>query len=216
MEIVIARYNENITWLAGLENIDITVYNKGDNNFWRPSEPRENNYIVKSLPNIGREAHTYLTHIIENWDDLADYTVFCFGLPFDHSANFLSELHNVQNSYNYDMLNETKTLPDFHVFTNSQLGFIHEQINTVYPFPNGKQISIGPKFVELYETLFSQEYTKSTIDFTPAGIWMLSKDRIQSLKFRFYEELMKYVEKEYYAPWVLERLWENIFNGEVK
>jgi hypothetical protein len=32
-----------------------------------------------SLPNVGRESHSYLTHIIRNWDDLAEWTVFTQG-----------------------------------------------------------------------------------------------------------------------------------------
>jgi hypothetical protein len=32
--------------------------------------------IVRPLPNVGRESDTYLTHIIDNFDDLADHTLF--------------------------------------------------------------------------------------------------------------------------------------------
>jgi Protein of unknown function (DUF3431) len=32
--------------------------------------------IVRPLPNVGRESDTYLTHIIDNFDALADHTLF--------------------------------------------------------------------------------------------------------------------------------------------
>ena len=28
------------------------------------------------MPNVGRESHTYLYHIVENYDNMADWTVF--------------------------------------------------------------------------------------------------------------------------------------------
>lgn len=72
VELVIARYNEDVSWAAGL---NCTVYSKGD----PTGLPTE---VV--LPNVGREAHTYLTHIVKRWNDLADYTVFVQGDPTDH------------------------------------------------------------------------------------------------------------------------------------
>ena len=57
-EIVIARYNENLDWIKKIKkskDIKITVYNKGLANIDVP--------FIK-LPNIGRESHTYLFHII--------------------------------------------------------------------------------------------------------------------------------------------------------
>jgi len=66
-EIVVARYNENLSWLKKLpKDIIITVYNKGNDDINIPS--------IK-LPNIGRESHTYLYHIIKNYNNLADQTI---------------------------------------------------------------------------------------------------------------------------------------------
>lgn len=67
MELVIARYDEDISWSD--QYLDIrTVYNKGD--VLPGSIP---------LPNLGRESHTYLTHIVERYDTLADRTAFIQG-----------------------------------------------------------------------------------------------------------------------------------------
>ena len=65
-EIVIARYNENLDWLKKIKkskDIKITVYNKGLPDIDVP-------FI--QLPNSGRESGTYLYHIINNYDKLAD------------------------------------------------------------------------------------------------------------------------------------------------
>ena len=76
-QMVIARYNEDISWLDNYENV--IIYNKG--------EDVSTKHKVVSLPNIGREAHTIFHHIVSNYDDLADITVFLPGNPFDHIEN---------------------------------------------------------------------------------------------------------------------------------
>ncbi len=85
-EIVIARYNENLDWLDKIpKDIKITIYNKGINDINRP-------FI--QLPNIGRESHTYLYHIINNYDNLAEQTIFCQGDSIFHSPGFIDLLFN--------------------------------------------------------------------------------------------------------------------------
>ena len=77
--LVIARYNEDVTWLDDikLKDVRIKVYNKG--------LALESNWIP--LPNVGRESHTYISHIINNYDNLSPITVFLQASPFDHIGN---------------------------------------------------------------------------------------------------------------------------------
>ena len=71
-QIVIARYEEDVSWAAGLPAV---VYNKGTT--------IEAPIRQLPLPNVGREAHTYLTHILRAWNELADVTLFTQG-GLDH------------------------------------------------------------------------------------------------------------------------------------
>lgn len=66
-QIVVARYNEDISWTSKYQP-NVIIYNKG-------------NYLPKSisLPNVGRESHTYLYHIVNNYNNLADRTIFFQG-----------------------------------------------------------------------------------------------------------------------------------------
>lgn len=90
--LVIARYNEDVSWaakLSGLQNI--YLYNKG-----KDLEP-DPHFIHTRLENVGREGHTYLHYIISQYNNLSDYTIFCQGNPFDHCSlaflnNCISEL----------------------------------------------------------------------------------------------------------------------------
>jgi hypothetical protein len=76
-QIVVARYNEDISYLIPFAKVCI-IYNKGNNNI-----PEEFTNIIH-LPNIGRESHTYLYHIINNYNNLADNTIFIQGNIKDH------------------------------------------------------------------------------------------------------------------------------------
>jgi hypothetical protein len=89
-QIVVARYNEDIKWLLPYKEIT-TIYNKGDYN------PLLHKFNVIYLNNVGRESHTYLYHIIENYDNLADKTIFFQGNLSDHSEKVLDIEDYFQN-----------------------------------------------------------------------------------------------------------------------
>lgn len=84
-QVVVARYDEAIyKWLIllGKHPTNITVYNKSD----VPILNVVRDYVdeIIDLPNVGRESHTYLQHIVNNYDTLADITVFLQGDPTVH------------------------------------------------------------------------------------------------------------------------------------
>ena len=82
VNVVLARYDEDLSWLAeetilsqlsqpGLRTL---VYGKSENAKAPSSLPDHTMLIM--LPNVGRESHSYLHHVVEHYDDLADWTVF--------------------------------------------------------------------------------------------------------------------------------------------
>lgn len=73
IEIVIARYDEDVGWSDMYAPL-LTIYNKG-----KVILTGDKHAEVVPLPNIGRETHTYLTHIVKNYDRLALVTVFSQG-----------------------------------------------------------------------------------------------------------------------------------------
>lgn len=93
IELVVARFNEPLNWLRRVPwDIRITVYDKSESpdaseskTYFDDHAPRFNRLM---LPNIGRESHTYLHHIIARYQALAPLTIFCQGKPFDHAFDF--------------------------------------------------------------------------------------------------------------------------------
>lgn len=81
IHLVVARHAEDPAWLRRVPpGIRVFVYEKGSPAPVRPRRAAE----WRALPNVGREAHTYLHHIVEHYDALPDIAVFSQGRPFDH------------------------------------------------------------------------------------------------------------------------------------
>ena len=68
-------------WLEPIANETI-VYNKATS--LNTKIPVEKFQDVRTLPNVGRESHTYLTYVIENYDTLPDVITFSQGRIDDH------------------------------------------------------------------------------------------------------------------------------------
>jgi hypothetical protein len=99
--VVVAKYNEDISWIntANNLNIDFIIYDKSDasvKNF--DDKIVVNNNLIK-LMNIGRESHTYLRHIVDNYENLYDYEIFLQGRIHDHiSEDIWQQISRIDNS----------------------------------------------------------------------------------------------------------------------
>lgn len=96
VEVVVARYCEDLGWLADLpREWRVTIYDKSqggprhrlDLGHWKSADgpdeaPLWPGAIV--LPNIGCEAHTYFHHVATRYDSLADLTAFVSGDALAH------------------------------------------------------------------------------------------------------------------------------------
>lgn len=67
LELVVAQIDEDISWSAPYAAVR-TIYTKGT----------LDEAAIK-LPNVGREQHSYLEHLVRHYDDLAERTVFMHG-----------------------------------------------------------------------------------------------------------------------------------------
>lgn len=190
IDIVIARYKENIDWIHSL-NIDlknIKIYNKFDNN------------SNLSLNNIGRESHTYLYHIIQNYDELTDYIIFLQGDPFPHN-------HNIINQINDFLLSSpsTKFIPLAPITVEGLHG------NSYVHHPHGL-----PMYYFL--DLLFEKHNINNIECGYGAQFVVHKDNITCRPKRFYEFLIKFVSSEInpIEGYIFERLWQYIFNPSIK
>lgn len=169
MEVVVARYKEDIEWTCRLP-YKVTVYTKNDG----------------LLPNIGREAHTYLYHIITRWDSLAEHTAFVQGHPFDHAPGLLQDLVETPTEFRH---------------LGPQLSCDRDG----WPHHCGLNVGRLADAVGLVQSEFV---------FSAGAQFVVSRERIRSRPLAFYHVLMSVlVTNLSEAPWVYERLWQSIFMG---
>jgi hypothetical protein len=198
-QIVVARYNEDISYLSLFANIMI-VYNKG-----LPDTPL--NFDTIKLPNIGRESHTYLYHIIQNYDNLSNMTLFIQGRIDDHKLlpmieYFKNEIFIARKSqHNIDLLKSPiahsgKYLKDF------KNGTLKKSKYTPYEWIN--KIGIDISKLDNFEMIWGANFC-------------ISKKLIQKKPKVFYENLMKYVDYDINPEegHFFERSWNLIFNHPV-
>lgn len=182
MRLVIARYKEDLGWE---EKYNCIIYNKGE------SVPN-----TISLANVGREGHTYIYHILSNYEKLDDYTVFLQGNPFDHTRDLFSKLKEFE---------ELQSKPDFFNLCNEIL------INDGKGKPN-HWVDIPVSYY--YNDLFKLPRTEFI--YGAGAQFIVSKERILSRPKSFYSNIMKHLETNIDPPSVYcyERMWQYIFGTE--
>jgi hypothetical protein len=180
--IVIAKYKEDIGWTKALAD-PVIIYDKSCD-----------------LPNVGREAHTYLHHIIQNYNSLNDVTVFTQADPFSHRADFLKWLNQSFSHWTPFVTirsRKTKEWTD-DLLVDSRLGR-----------PHGNGIRIG----EFYEKLFLAP-SPGAFAFSPGAIFAVTRAEILAHRRGFYERAIDLCVNFPKGAWILERLWKKIFTGK--
>lgn len=203
-ELVVARYEEDLAWLRKVPvQIQVTVYDKSGTEAQWPEKAKKRATRIE-LPNVGREAHSYLHHIISNYEALSPITVFCQGHPFDHASDFHKTLRELASS-------QTK-VRDFR-----WLGFIIDTDDC-----RGKRLFVGwsknPNRKELpvdefYRSLFEEE-NPETFRFYVGAQFVVTAEAIRRRSKAFYQRALQLVEEMELAPHCLERMWDRIFGAE--
>lgn len=77
IDIVIARFNEDLNWTieSPFNHFQYIVYNKGNNDNFNKTNVKQ----IINIENVGKNDHTFLYHITENYDKLSNITVFFPG-----------------------------------------------------------------------------------------------------------------------------------------
>lgn len=207
IRVVVAKYKEDIAWVEKL-GFPATIYDKSGD---KPGVHGEH-----ALPNNGRESHTYLHHILERYPDFEDYTVFLQGDPFKHlaegaDAGYLRDLitQKVRKGVQFSGL-------AWYRLSCDRLGRPHHMRDADKKGRWkgwGKDIPVG----EVFEKLFPVPAPEKFMASAPAGLFLVSRERILTRPLSFYEGAMDLVlddpEDENNTGHALERLWQVIFNG---
>ncbi|BCS89010.1 DUF3431 domain-containing protein [Pseudodesulfovibrio sediminis] len=205
--VIIAKYREDVSWADAL-GYDYLVYDKCDT-------PLSN---AVQLENIGREAHTYFTHIIDNYDRLADMNVFLQGDPFDHIDDQGRASVDILQNMLRDVVERMvpfKGLAWFKLKCD-RLGNPHDLRK---PENKGRWSGWGGDIPvgALFEKLFGQPMPEQIVSRAPTGNFCVTGERIRTRPRAFYEYCLRLIladpDDEMNTGHAFERLWQHIFNG---
>lgn len=211
IEIVVSRFNEPLEWLKiePFNKHNVTIYNKGDNdNFYKPSGSK-----VINLKNVGRCDHTYLYHIIENYDKLCDNTVFLPG-----SANMKYKINKAKKQ-----VREVEK-HDNTVFIGTQYPMSVDHIMHDFALDNWKasnnaniqknsESKLKPANVRPFGKWYKDKFKHKTHYVSFFGILGINKKHIQQHPKNYYQTLIKELDT-HSNPEVghyFERSWNAIF-----
>ena len=183
--IVIARYNENIEWTKQFSNV--IIYNKGT--------PLTNDFNEICLNNVGREGHTYYKHIYDNYEKLADYTIFLQGNPFDHSPNIISNLNKYVNNKDLSI--------DFEFLSKRVLNCNLSGCRYHHRLP----------LIKTYEKLFRERKEYMEFKFGAGAQFIVSKKKILQKPKEFYLRIVEMLDNNInpIEGFVIERFHKIIF-----
>ena len=208
-KIVIARYNENLSWLKKKDfHYPYVVYNKGSN-----SDFYKSHMFVKEikLKNVGREAHSYFTHIVNNYDTLDDLTIFVPGSlesknKYKRSIRLMKEAKgDTFSCIRQNVFEQHKTFKiDNYLCTNKKNSALN-------PDSTIKKSKTRP-FGKWYNKTFKHGHKSKC--FTMNSMFALTKETILRKPKTYYESLLQQVNDHHNPEEVhyFERAWDTIFH----
>jgi hypothetical protein len=216
IEIVIARYNEDLEWLKDepFNKYQYIVYNKGVNKDYFKSEKFKNEV---ELENVGRETHTYLTHIINNYDNgLANFTLFVPGSlelenRFERAKRLFNEVEN-NNSDLFACIMYDKPVKD--VFNDFQIDNYLSSNQNNRSLNNDSSIKVSDirPYGKWYENVYNNANSDSKC-FTQNSMFGLTKNTILKKPKSYYMDLLNQVNEHnnHESVHYFERSWETVF-----
>ena len=202
--LIIARYNEKIEWLKKHDDFKIIVYNKGE------KLQKNYNFEVVKLENIGRESHTWLYHIVKNYNNLNAINIFLQGKVDD--LNCMAYLD--PNNY-LDKLDKY----GFSVARYGLLGPFHWDWNVGIINDDRYKDQWFSGEISRSETGFRNFAKKVDVNIplfvatSYGGCFAVKKEKILQHSIFFYEELLDILSKHKnpIEGHYMERLWCYIF-----
>jgi len=198
-EIVIAHYNEKLDWVAPIANHS-RIYHKGTD----IQPPTLHVKAWERLPNVGRESHTYLYHIINNYEKLPEVTVFVQGEGLSRFCfdSFKNILYNIQNNVACKVFDR-----------NNDWGKIRHIEKWLEELNSGKMRPSNLTVGEFYQELFGFSHPE-TVPLCYAGCFAATRNMIRKHSIEFYKKAISFVD-DHINPeegHYFERLWATIFS----
>ena len=202
-ELVIARYKEDISWSDNYKQFR-TIYNKG------PDDLPGVEYIKRE--NYGQDCEVFLYHIINNYYNLSNVTMFFQGTYNDREDQIIKNIKKfISDDPNYIYYENKRSgdLPDNNKTIRSSISLISNK--------NTENIDIE-NFDKIYKKIFNKNYNKNNITWTPGMYISVGKNKIQNQPQTVYIKMYNFLMENKYNKnstklrvYIIERLLLHCF-----
>eukprot|EP00440_Ansanella_granifera_P010883 gb/GFBE01011804.1/.p1 GENE.gb/GFBE01011804.1/~~gb/GFBE01011804.1/.p1 ORF type:complete len:572 (+),score=114.28 gb/GFBE01011804.1/:1-1716(+) len=227
VQLVITRAGEDLRWLDALPQVTAIVYNRGGPDSLLPAS--RSNLIIVDQENRGREDQAMLTHIISNYDNLPDVTVFLQGWPFGHCPGLVEAVRTaIKTLINF----KGKEVPWANQSAGAMDGLMPiSGVFWQYNVNEGK-VGLAEQMVDQYHYADPFYHAKELYNATCMKVlggqpcpglqwvaegaqWAVSRDRIRFTSKEAYERASAIGEgwQDKYRGLVLEALWPRIWGA---
>lgn len=213
LELVISRYNEDLEWLKKypFNKYPSVCYNKGQNeDFYKPK-----NMKIITIKNVGRCDHTYMYHIVNNYNNLSNYTMFLPGScniqwKKEKAVQWIKEMEKHKSSVFVGFKTDNGIKEEFYNFKLDEWTSTDSKNKSLNSENKLKLNEIRP-FGKWYENHFGN---KKIYYSSLGGVIGVDRDHILTTPrekyIKFMEELNDHSNPE--VGHYVERAWAAIFN----
>lgn len=193
-ELVLALWNRDFSWTKKLSpDVKITKYNKNKDTL------KEDEIFLS--PNVGRDVHTFFWHIVNNYDNLADYTFFSQDHIDDHVINYPEIING-----------DVESIGKYAIQDLGGCWFFQTGMPTLIEVYQGNcKWHPGLPLREMWKLVFGDEIPER-IYFTAAGHFCVTKEHVHQYPVERYKKVLEVLENHVIAPWCIERFEAYIFS----
>jgi hypothetical protein len=194
--VVVARFEEDVEWVKEIEH-KVYLYNKGSSSVLNEIK----------LSNVGRESQTYLHHIVTNYYNLDDITIFLQGDPHEHGLS--------DNFFNMESFNTAEYINDFTPFLRrmDNYCYLHEDPNQACNMFENSSVTFTFKEFAAEHGLKNLKDIE-TIEFVQGAQFAVHRHAIQRTKLDVYKRFLETMSKKEneFCGHIMERLWKYFFS----
>lgn len=194
--LTIAHYKEDLSWLNGLDkSVELFIYHKKDDNGLSYNDKVILSETEFELSNVGRESHTYLKHIVDNYDSLKELEYFSQG-DTNHCFGFIDFVNN-------DSTIEYRHVTDYPHTFNSYNGYIPIHMKEK-----------GYETKQIWDALFNYP-PPEVATITPYALFKIDRDTILMHDKSIYQKCLDFFadnQKDNLNGWNFEYFWQLLFH----
>lgn len=230
---VVARYKEDSSWTDTAKhlNIDVLVYDKSNPELKLFEDKVEVRTGLIQLANVGKESHTYLRHIVDNYDNLYDFEIFAQGeirdhVPLQHFWSCVSNLGpqtpylDLSTTFKYQCMSEsTRDRIKAEQPTNPHVNLMDDRTSNV---EGGHGDYLGDR--DFFEMVYGKDYDEGLYFRVGVhGLFAASRETIRRHPRSTYEMLLNMFDPKLVGDfqvmssgYKMEHFWNILFTHEPK